>query len=289
MSRILLSVLTVLTTAAACGGAISDGASAFGEGAAALADGPGLFVYPRGVAIPECELIDLGPPEALGGAVISGDPRISARIDHVDGPLTAGVFQATRGVVMIHFPFTEHATILSGSVTLTDPTGQRAELHPGDSYVIGQGTDILWEVSGARVQKSFLNRVEPVDVPGAMRIHRRGAPVPSAELVPLGPPEVIGGVTLAGTPQVSARFDGARVISEAGIMRVTRGEILVPFPFTGHSAVTVGRLALTGPDGRQHRLREGDAYLVTLGTEVIWDIERAATEQSFFHGAASAL
>lgn len=286
MSRTILSVFAALTTASACGGADPAASeAAIAEGTTPLAAATGLVIYPRGVAIPDCELTDLGPPEGLGGAVLSGDPRISARVDHVDGPLTAGVFQATRGTVMIHFPFTEHATIIAGTVTLTDPTGQRAELRPGDSYVIGQGTDILWEVSGARVQKSFLNRVEPVDVPGPMRIHRRGHAVPDAELVALGAPEAIGGVTLAGTPQVSARFDGARVATEAGIMRVTRGLVSVPFPFTGHAAVTDGRLDLTGPDGREYVLREGDAYLVTVGTEVLWDISRAATEQSFFHAA----
>src|SRR5439155_8225070 len=82
-----------------------------------------MIVYRAGEKVPQSELQDLGPPEGLGGMVLEGDPKISARIDYAAGNLLAGVFQATRGTVLIHFPFTEHATILTGEVQLTDEWG----------------------------------------------------------------------------------------------------------------------------------------------------------------------
>ena len=91
---------------------------------------------------------------------MSGDPKISARIDSGDGIATAGVFQATRGDVLIDFPFTEHATVIDGAVTLIDETGQTATLGPGDSYLIKQDSLIFWHVARRFVQKSFFNVAE---------------------------------------------------------------------------------------------------------------------------------
>jgi len=120
-----------------------------------------MIVYdPKNNAIPDSEFVDLGNPGDLGGRVISGSPRISARVDFQQGNRTAGVFEATTGVVEIHFPFTEHATILEGEVTLTDQAGNVHVYRKGDSYFIRQGEVILWDVKGNRVRKSFFNIVE---------------------------------------------------------------------------------------------------------------------------------
>src|SRR5438309_1338574 len=119
-----------------------------------------MIVYRAGEKVPESELQDLGPPEGLGGIVLEGDPKISARIDYAAGNLLAGVFQATSGTVLIHFPFTEHATVLEGAVTLTDETGQTATLGRGDSYLIKQDSLIFWHVARPFVQKSFFNVVK---------------------------------------------------------------------------------------------------------------------------------
>lgn len=116
-----------------------------------------MIIYRPHQAVEETELVDLGDPADLGGKVLEGDPRISARIDHQVGTVTAGVFQATTGVVEITFPFTEHATILDGRVTITDADGLVHDYRPGDSYVIEQDAVVRWEVRGRRVQKSFLN------------------------------------------------------------------------------------------------------------------------------------
>ncbi len=116
-----------------------------------------MIVYQPKVAVPDAELVDLGAPEALGGKVLSGTPKISARIDvNADG-MMGGIFEATTGTVEVTFPFTEHATILEGEVTITDASGQSHTFRPGDSYLIEQGQVVIWEVQGERVRKSFFN------------------------------------------------------------------------------------------------------------------------------------
>jgi len=119
-----------------------------------------MIVYEENVKIPDNQLVDLGNPGDLGGEVIEGNPRISARVDFQQDNKTAGVFEATTGVVRITFPFTEHATILEGEVTITDADGQVHSYKPGDSYFIQQGAVVLWDVKGHRVRKSFFNVVE---------------------------------------------------------------------------------------------------------------------------------
>ena len=61
----------------------------------------------------------------------------------------------------VTFPFTEHATILQGEVTITDSTGQSHLYKAGDSYFIRQGQVIIWDVKDKQVIKSFFNVVEP--------------------------------------------------------------------------------------------------------------------------------
>lgn len=120
-----------------------------------------MVVYKAGNVVPPSQLSDLGPPESLGGTVLSGDPKLSARVDYRDGAGTAGVFQATRGDAQIRFPFTEHATLIDGALTVADESGRRHHLEPGDSYLISQDSCVFWQVSGSRVQKSFFNVVKP--------------------------------------------------------------------------------------------------------------------------------
>jgi len=108
-------------------------------------------------AIQDADLAPLGPPEGQSDKERDGDPQIAARIDFQRDGMMAGIFEATTGKVEIHFPFTEHATIVEGEVTLTDESGQTHTYGPGDSYFIEQGQVILWEVTCARVRKAFFN------------------------------------------------------------------------------------------------------------------------------------
>jgi uncharacterized protein len=258
------------------------GAMALSPGAA-VASPPQMIVYRAGERVPESELVDLGPPEGLGGLVLEGDPKISVRVDYAQGNLLAGVFQATRGKVLIYFPFTEHATILNGEVELTDLWGNSAHLGAGDSYFITQGSIILWEVSGDRVQKTFSNRTMENDEPAPMVIYKKGDEVAQSELMDLGPPEGLGGTVLSGDPKISARIDYADGIAAAGVFQATRGDVLIDFPFTEHATVIKGAVTLTDETGQTVTLLPGDSYLIKQDSLIYWHVARSFVQKSFFN------
>lgn len=123
--------------------------------------GQAMIVYSPRRRVDESSLLPLGPPEDLGGEVLEGNPVLSARVDFNERGMTAGIFKATTGKLRIHFPFTEHATILEGEVTITDESGQTRTFRKGDSYFMRQGQVVMWEVRGAYVLKAFFNITEP--------------------------------------------------------------------------------------------------------------------------------
>src|SRR5262245_35035029 len=101
--------------------------SAVGKSSNALLTQGQMIVYDRGDAVPQSDLVEVSPPGGLkpgdtmlGGTVLEGVVKISVRIDYAQGNVTSGIFQATKGKVRIVFPFTEHATVIDGNVTLTD-------------------------------------------------------------------------------------------------------------------------------------------------------------------------
>jgi uncharacterized protein len=121
-----------------------------------------MLVYPPKKSVDTSTLVSLGPPEALGGEVLTGTPQLYGRVDFQQGGMMGGLFMATTGSIRVTFPFTEHATILEGEVTLTDGTGKAHTFKAGDSYFMRQGSVVLWDVKGAYVIKSFFNVTEPV-------------------------------------------------------------------------------------------------------------------------------
>jgi uncharacterized protein len=165
---LVLSVVALAGSLTACGGEYpldgvetSSTAAALGSADSAMTTPSAMVVYsPRGKPVSEAGFVSLGAPEALGGRVLEGNPEIFARIDYSHKGTAAGLFKATTGKIEIFFPFTEHATILEGEVTLTDELGQSHTYKPGDSYLIRQGQTIIWEVKGKQVIKSFFNTVE---------------------------------------------------------------------------------------------------------------------------------
>lgn len=244
------------------------------------------LIYRAGQRVPPSQLVPLGAPASLGGTVLAGDPQLSARIDLVEaGGVVAGVFQATPGIVDIHFPFTEHATILHGRVELTDETGQRRTLGPGDSYLISQGSTIRWEVADTPVQKAFFQRTEAADHPGPMLVYPRGVRTADEQLVDLGPPEGLGGTVVDGDPAISARIDLARDGLVGGVFQATRGEVLIDFPFTEHATIARGVVTLTDENGCAHTLEPGDGYLVRRGSQIGWDVDPRRVQKSFLNFA----
>ena len=125
-----------------------------------LESAEGMRVYSPMSRVDLASLMWLGPPEPMGGEVLSGDPRLYGRFDFREGNVAAGVFMATTGQIRVTFPFTEHATILEGEVTLTDELGKSRSFKAGDSYFIRQNQVVLWDVKGKHVIKSFFNVTE---------------------------------------------------------------------------------------------------------------------------------
>ncbi|WP_395812082.1 cupin domain-containing protein [Archangium minus] len=159
------AVLAAFLTA--CGGEQIQGESdGLGTRAAALEGGESaprpkkMIVYSTREKVDDSKFVWLGPPEAMGGQVLEGNPRLYGRIDYNNGGVTAGIFKATKGKIRVTFPFSEHATILEGKVTITDESGQSHTFKEGDSYFIRQGQVVIWEVKGKEVIKSFYNVVE---------------------------------------------------------------------------------------------------------------------------------
>jgi uncharacterized cupin superfamily protein len=119
-----------------------------------------MIVYSTRQKVDDSKFVWLGPPEPMGGQVLEGNPMLYGRIDYSKDGVMAGIFKATKGKIRVTFPFTEHATILEGSVTITDESGQSHTFRAGDSYFVRQGQVVIWEVKGKQVIKSFYNVVE---------------------------------------------------------------------------------------------------------------------------------
>jgi hypothetical protein len=120
-----------------------------------------MLVFSPKKNVDKSTLFSLGPPQALGGEVLTGNPQIFGRFDFQEGNMRSGLFMATTGLIRVTFPFTEYATILEGKVTLTDETGKTYTYKAGESYFIRQGSVILWDVKGPYVIKAFFHISEP--------------------------------------------------------------------------------------------------------------------------------
>ncbi|HKY64371.1 MAG TPA: cupin domain-containing protein [bacterium] len=117
--------------------------------------------YNLGDTIPQSEMIEFPDPAALGGEVLWGKLRIFARFDYATPTASAGIFEATGpSQVRITFPFTEHGTVISGAFLMKDETGETRLYLPGDSYLIRQGSVVVWTMLTPRMQKSFFNMLE---------------------------------------------------------------------------------------------------------------------------------
>jgi uncharacterized cupin superfamily protein len=95
--------------------------------------------------------------------VLSGTVLLKGRIDYSSGPVTGGIFQSQctdQFKVRITMPFTEHGTVIHGVFVLTDESGQQHIFKPGDSYLIQQGSVVVWEQNDPLLQKSFFNVVQ---------------------------------------------------------------------------------------------------------------------------------
>jgi uncharacterized cupin superfamily protein len=107
--------------------------------------------------IPELE--SWGSIANLGSEVLEGDVQCMGHMVHgaPTDPVSCAFFGVTRGKFRMTYPFDEHATVVEGSVTLTDEsTGIAQTYHVGDGWFVRKGTPILWEVTSDRFVKNYL-------------------------------------------------------------------------------------------------------------------------------------
>jgi hypothetical protein len=104
------------------------------------------------------EMHAIGPVSNLGATILSGDVQAYAlgTFGGPTDPVSAGYFAATRGAFRMTYPFNEQATIVQGSVKLTDiATGVATIYRTGDSWFVTKGTEVLWEIEGELCMKHY--------------------------------------------------------------------------------------------------------------------------------------
>ncbi len=80
--------------------------------------------------------------------ILDGNPKQSGRIDYskCNGNVIAGEWCCTRGRLRLLYPFAEMATILDGRIIVTDEKNESQTLERGDSFFVGQGETVVWEI-----------------------------------------------------------------------------------------------------------------------------------------------
>lgn len=105
-----------------------------------------------------------GTPEDIGAITVVGPIAVSGKIlfGSLDQPVSGGFYAATQGQYRVTYPFSEHASLIEGELALTDEsTGQTVVYGPGDSWIIAQGTPVLWDIRSAHIRKSYLAVTAP--------------------------------------------------------------------------------------------------------------------------------
>ena len=116
-----------------------------------------MFEIKQGAPVPE--LNSWGTVTDLGSEILEGECRASGKMifGAPTDPISCAVFAVSRGRFRMIYPFTEHAVVVEGSVTLTnEDTGKSTTYGPGDAWFIERGTPILWQVNSERFVKNYL-------------------------------------------------------------------------------------------------------------------------------------
>lgn len=116
-------------------------------------------------------------------------------------------------------------------------------------------------------------------------VYERGRRVSQSELSPLAL-DVFNGELLDCDVEWSGRIDLLEGSLIGGVFQATEGKYRVVYPGVVHATIIVGDVdAETG--GQTYHLREGDTFLVTKGTEVVFKTLSNKHQASFFGNYAS--
>ncbi|WP_343731902.1 cupin domain-containing protein [Duganella sp.] len=105
----------------------------------------------------------IGPVSLLGATIEAGtvDAYALGTFGAPADAVSAGYFGVTRGVFRMTYPFNEQATVVQGSVKLTDvASGASVVYQTGDSWFVTQGTEVLWEIQSDFFIKHFFAVVQ---------------------------------------------------------------------------------------------------------------------------------
>lgn len=95
----------------------------------------------------------------LGSTILEGEGAAAGKFTHgtPEAPVSAGYFSVTKSVFKMVYPFTEHALLLEGEVTLkNETTGESVTYKAGDGWMIEKGTPVLWTVHTPRLVKHYV-------------------------------------------------------------------------------------------------------------------------------------
>lgn len=108
------------------------------------------------------EMIKIGSVANLGAEIVTGDPQAKAAFiqGNPETNLAVAYFSTTKGSFKVDYPFSEHATLVSGRVTLTnETTGVSETFEPGDSWFINKGDVVTFHVETEEFLKHYLSIV----------------------------------------------------------------------------------------------------------------------------------
>jgi len=109
------------------------------------------------------QMQSVGSVANLGSEVIEGNPEGSIQFlsGNPETNVAVALFGCTKGVFRMVYPFSEHATVLSGRVTLkNENTGETETFGPGDGWHFEKGTSVLWTVETDDFVKHYMSIVE---------------------------------------------------------------------------------------------------------------------------------
>ncbi|AEG48133.1 protein of unknown function DUF861 cupin_3 [Sphingobium chlorophenolicum L-1] len=95
----------------------------------------------------------------IGSEILDGECAASGKMIHgaPTDAVSCGFFAVTKGKFRMTYPFTEHAVVLEGSLTLTDEgTGVSTTYTAGEGWFVEKGAVILWDVHSDRFVKNYL-------------------------------------------------------------------------------------------------------------------------------------
>jgi uncharacterized cupin superfamily protein len=239
-----------------------------------------IIVYRSGRPVPQSDLTPLDPV-GFGSHVMQGNVQMSARLDVLDSGTMGGVFQATSGTYSVLYPTAMHSTILAGDVHVTFQ-GQSYDLQEGDSYLVTQGSEVVFTTTGAMHQESFLRSNVNASSEPSFMAYRRGQTATSDDLVPIDT-SAYDVTILKGPYESSARFDYLTDAEIGAVVQTNRSEVIE----AGGAAVwysTVLRHSETLIDncGVRHLLRQGDSYIVPPNTPVHWKVNGPFIQEVVF-------